>query len=202
MILVVPSRPANRIKWSQWSVTMVSWASPPQYHNTRMRLRGQILLLYLLLCLQTASNYAQWHKNGGGIGLEEVRCPSVYTLGTGPGSCVCQAASDGLDFSCESEVPPGTSLEQVRAVVSAAKFAIKSLVVSMLDSNRTMLPDKTFANGSISQITIKASNLTDVADDAFEGTHQRLHTLAIHNRYFCFLYSRVSYFCNFRRKNK
>lgn len=167
-----------------------------------MRLRGQILLLYLLLCLQTASNYAQWHKNGGGIGLEEVRCPSVYTLGTGPGSCVCQAASDGLDFSCESEVPPGTSLEQVRAVVSAAKFAIKSLVVSMLDSNRTMLPDKTFANGSISQITIKASNLTDVADDAFEGTHQRLHTLAIHNRYFCFLYSRVSYFCNFRRKNK
>ena len=130
-----------------------------------------------------------------------MRCPSVYTLGTGPGSCVCQAASDGLDFSCESEAP-GTSLEQVRAVVSAAKFAIKSLVVSVLDSNRTVLPDKTFANGSISQITIKASNLTDVADDAFEGTHQRLHTLAIHNRYFCFLYSRVSYFCNFRRKNK
>ena len=75
---------------SKWSVIMVSWTSPPQ-NNKRMRgQRGQILLLlYYIICLQTAS-IAQWHKDG----LEEVRCP-LY-IGNAP--CSCEAASDGLDF--------------------------------------------------------------------------------------------------------
>ena len=132
--------------------------------------RGQILL-YVLLCLHTASNDAQWHKGG----LEEVRCP-LY-IGNAP--CVCEAASDGLDFSCDSEA--GTSLAHLRAVVSAARFAIKTLVVAVLDSNVTVIPDKTFLNGSISKLTIQSSNISDLEDNAFEGTHQRLHTLAIHN---------------------
>ena len=136
-------------------------------------------LLYVLLCQlclhQTTSDASpQWHKDG----LEEVRCP----LFVGNGQCHCEAASDGLDFRCDSEAGSGgTKLSQLRAVISAARFAIKTLTVAVLDPNVTVIPGKTFFNGSISQLTIESSRLTDVDDNAFEGTHQRLHTLAIHH---------------------
>ena len=54
------------------------------------------------------------------------------------------AASDGLDFTCSSEV---TKLSDIRAVVSAARFAIKTLVVTRLDPNATYIRERTFANG-------------------------------------------------------
>ena len=62
---------------------------------------------------------SQWHKDG----LEEVRCPTY--IGNAP--CDCLAASDGLDFTCSSD---RTTLADIRAVVSAARFAIKTLVLS------------------------------------------------------------------------
>jgi Leucine-rich repeat (LRR) protein len=113
---------------------------------------------------------SQWHKDS----LEEVRCPTY--IGNAP--CVCEASTDGLDFTCGSEK---TQLADIRAVVSAARFAIKTLVVNNLDPNATVIPEKTFANGSVNDFTIKRSNLVDLEESAFEGTHQRLHTLSIHN---------------------
>ena len=71
---------------------------------------------------------------------EEVRCPTY--IGNAP--CDCVAASDGLDFTCSSEV---TKLSDIRAVVSAARFAIKTLVVTRLDPNATYIRERTFANG-------------------------------------------------------
>ena len=73
-------------------------------------------------------------------GLEEVRCPTY--IGNAP--CDCVAASDGLDFTCSSE---RTRLADIRSVVSAARFAIKTLVVTRLDPNATYIRERTFANG-------------------------------------------------------
>lgn len=135
----------------------------------RLRHRGYWLVL-VILCGLPLPLASQWHKDG----LEEVRCPSY--IGNAP--CECVAASDGLDFTCGSD---STGLDNIRAVVSAARFAIKTLVVSRLEPNATVIPEKTFANGSVNDLTIQASNLSDIEDAAFEGTHQRLHTLSIHN---------------------
>ena len=131
--------------------------------------RGWHILFALLLSFLAASTDSQWAKDG----LEEVRCPTY--IGNAP--CDCFAASDGLDFACNAI----TRLEDIRAVVSAARFAIKTLVVAQLDPNTTVVPERTFANGSVNDFTIQSSRLQEIVDDAFEGTHQRLHTLSIHN---------------------
>ena len=91
-------------------------------------------LIFVAACILSCDS--QWHKDG----LEEVRCPTY--IGNAP--CDCVAASDGLDFTCSSEV---TKLSDIRAVVSAARFAIKTLVVTRLDPNATYIRDRTFANG-------------------------------------------------------
>ena len=83
-------------------------------------------------------------------GLEEVRCPTY--IGNAP--CDCVAASDGLDFTCGSE---RTRLADIRAVVSAARFAIKTLVVTRLDPNATYIRERTFANGMFSLMSIPKS---------------------------------------------
>ena len=35
--------------------------------------------------------------------------------------------------------------------------------------------------GSVNDFTIQSSKLRDIEENAFDGTHQRLHTLSIHN---------------------
>ena len=54
-------------------------------------------------------------------------------------------------------------------MVSAARFAIKTLVVTKLDANATWIPERTFANGSVNDFTIQTSNLVDIEENAFEG---------------------------------
>ena len=126
---------------------------------------------WLLLLWHAASSSSQWHKDG----LEEVRCPTY--IGNAP--CDCMASSDGLDFACSSEA--GTRVQDIQAVVSAVRFAIKTLVLTTLDPKAKVIPERTFANGSVYDLTIQASNLEDIEENAFEGTHQKLHTLSIHN---------------------
>ena len=93
-------------------------------------------LIFLAVLSLILSCDSQWHKDG----LEEVRCPTY--IGNAP--CDCVAASDGLDFTCGSE---RTRLADIRSVVSAARFAIKTLVVTRLDPNATYIRERTFANG-------------------------------------------------------
>ena len=93
-------------------------------------------LIFLAVLSLILSCDSQWHKDG----LEEVRCPTY--IGNAP--CDCVAASDGLDFTCGSEK---TRLADIRSVVSAARFAIKTLVVTRLDPNATYIRERTFANG-------------------------------------------------------
>ena len=130
--------------------------------------RRGLQLYFLAACILSCDS--QWHKDG----LEEVRCPTY--IGNAP--CDCVAESDGLDFTCSSE---RTRLADIRSVVSAARFAIKTLVVTRLDPNATYIRERTFANGSVNDFTIQSSNLRDIEENAFDGTHQRLHTLSIHN---------------------
>ena len=130
--------PANIVpnEVSPWSAEQPA-SKQPQNKKRMWLQRGQppillFALLYVLLCQlclhQTTSDASpQWHKDG----LEEVRCP----LFVGNGQCHCEAASDGLDFRCDSEAGSGgTKLSQLRAVISAARFAIKTLTCLLYTS--------------------------------------------------------------------
>ena len=79
-------------------------------------------LIFLAVLSLILSCDSQWHKDG----LEEVRCPTY--IGNAP--CDCVAASDGLDFTCGSEK---TRLADIRSVVSAARFPIKTLAALTTD---------------------------------------------------------------------
>ena len=69
----------------------------------------------------------------------------------------------------------------IRAVLSASRFAVKTLIAKNLDSNITVLPEKTFKNGSVFELQIDGSALEDMKENAFEGTTTSLHTLSLHN---------------------
>ena len=72
-------------------------------------------------------------------------------------------------------------MADIRAVISASRFAVKTIVAINLDPNVTILPEKTFLNGSISELRIDGTKLEDMHENAFEGTVTRLQTLTIHN---------------------
>ena len=72
-------------------------------------------------------------------------------------------------------------MTDIRAVLSASRFAVKTLIAKGLDSNITILPEKTFKNGSVSELQIDGSSLQDMKENAFEGTTTRLTTLSLHN---------------------
>ena len=130
--------------------------------------RGWHILIFTALSSLCSLTDSQWHKDG----LEEVRCPTY--IGNAP--CDCLAASDGLDFTCNAI----TRLADIRAVVSAARFAIKTLTLAPLSPNVTCLCDKIFANGSVSELKIVGSNLEDVDEHAFDASPPiRLQTLIL-----------------------
>ena len=79
-------------------------------------------------------------------------------------------------FRCDNP-----SMTDIRAVLSASRFAVKTLISKGLDSNVTILPEKTFKNGSVSELQIDGSSLQDMKENAFEGTTTRLSTLSLHN---------------------
>ena len=79
-------------------------------------------------------------------------------------------------FSCDKP-----SMADIRAVISASRFAVKTIVAINLDPNVTILPQETFLNGSVCELRIDGSKLVDMHENAFEGTVTRLHTLTINN---------------------
>jgi hypothetical protein len=58
---------------------------------------------------------------------------------------------------------------------------VKTLSITGLDANVTLLPAKTFANGSVSEFIVDGSALKEVDDHAFEGATSRLQSLVIKN---------------------
>ena len=79
-------------------------------------------------------------------------------------------------FSCDKP-----SMSDIRAVISASRFAVKTIVAINLEPNVTILPEETFLNGSVCELRIDGSKLVDMHENAFEGTVTRLHTLTINN---------------------
>ena len=73
------------------------------------------------------------------------------------------------------------SMVDLRAVISASRFAVKTLIAKNLDSNVTVLPEETFKNGSVFELQIDGSALEDMKENAFEGTTANLQTLSLHN---------------------
>ena len=69
----------------------------------------------------------------------------------------------------------------IQAVLSASRFAVKTLIAKNLDSNVTVLPEKTFKDGSVFELQIDGSALEDMDENAFEGTTTILQTLSLHN---------------------
>ena len=82
-------------------------------------------------------------------------------------------------------------LSDLRAVLTASRFAVRSVRVAPLASNVTCLcggggggggnggGDRLFANGSAAELHLVSSSLTSVDEDAFAGPAVRLHTLSI-----------------------
>ena len=87
-----------------------------------------------------------------------------------------QASSDGLDFLCRQ-----ATFRDVAAVVSAARFAIKTLTLAPLSPNVTCLCEQIFANGSVSELKIADSHLEAVDERAFDSAAPpvRLQTLIL-----------------------
>ena len=81
-----------------------------------------------------------------------------------------------LNFSCDNP-----SMSDIRAVLSASRFAVKTIMANNLASNITVLPERTFKNGSVYELQIDGSSLMDMKENAFEGTTSSLQTLSIHN---------------------
>ena len=79
-------------------------------------------------------------------------------------------------FSCDNP-----SMSDIRAVLSAFRFAVKTIMANNLASNITVLPERTFKNGSVYELQIDGSSLMDMKENAFEGTTSSLQTLSIHN---------------------
>lgn len=72
-------------------------------------------------------------------------------------------------------------MTDIRAVLSASRFAVKTIAAKNLDPNVTILPEKIFKNGSVLELQIDGSALQDMKENAFEGTTTRLQTLTLHN---------------------
>ena len=72
-------------------------------------------------------------------------------------------------------------MTDIRAILSASRFAVKTIIAKNLDPNVTILPEKTFKNGSVTELQIDGSALEDMKENAFEGTATNLQTLTLHN---------------------
>ena len=72
-------------------------------------------------------------------------------------------------------------MTDIRAVLSASRFAVKTIRAKNLNPNVTTLPEKTFENGSVTELQIDGSSLEDMKENAFEGTVTSLQTLTLHN---------------------
>ena len=83
-----------------------------------------------------------------------------------------------LQNHCRCDNP---SMMDIRAVLSASRFAVKTLIAKNLRSNITILPEKTFKNGSVYELKIDGSSLEDMKENAFDGTTKSLQTLSLHN---------------------
>jgi Leucine-rich repeat (LRR) protein len=135
----------------------------------------RLTFVVLMLATMVAPAAQQWHKDG----LEEVKCPSFLDYVP---PCTCEASTDGLDFKCTpADGRRPANFADVSAILSAARFLVKTLSITDLDVNATVLPAKTFANGSVAELSIDGSMLKDLDDHAFEGATLRLQSLLLKN---------------------
>ena len=129
---------------------------------------GHLAVVACLLLVLAHPARQQWHAKPP----EEVRCPTFAVSK----DCACTAAEDGLDFNCNR-----ATAADLRALISASRFAIKTLTVADFAPNATCLCDKLFSNGSVAELTLSRSGLTVIKENVFDAPAVRLHSLTIHN---------------------